>query len=119
MEMTTMTETTITATEFISAQPRNMPAAELVKLAREAGLKVSPQIVYNTRSRLKQQANGVSRPKRSRAKKFSSYAAGLSEQKSQARRLELRSLIFALGTVTAREELEAVEAAEIILERGL
>jgi hypothetical protein len=126
------------ASEFIVALRRDIPTAEVIRLGKEAGLIFNAQAVYNARSqhkngkRKKKPANGQpangqlanGQPegaweplvsKKSNGK-FSAKAAGLSGHRVQQQRAELRRLVFALGTVTARVELEAVES---IQERGL
>lgn len=43
---------TLTITEFIKSQPRNIPAADVVAAARKAGLTIDTNYVYKVRSRL-------------------------------------------------------------------
>jgi hypothetical protein len=43
---------TLTVTEFIKSQPRDIPAAAVVKAAEKAGLKIDANYVYKVRSRL-------------------------------------------------------------------
>jgi predicted component of type VI protein secretion system len=42
----------LTVTEFIKSQPRDIPAADVVKAAKRTGLKIDANYVYKVRSRL-------------------------------------------------------------------
>lgn len=48
----TAAPSTLTVTEFIKSQPRDVPAAAVVKAALKAGLKIDANYVYKVRSRL-------------------------------------------------------------------
>ena len=52
-----------TATEFIASQPRDIPAAAVVKAAKKAGLKIEPAYVYKVRSRASAKAAKTPTPK--------------------------------------------------------
>jgi carnitine O-acetyltransferase len=57
------TATAPTATEFISSQPTTIPAADVVKAAKMAGLKITTTYVYTVRSRLAAKAAKPPAPK--------------------------------------------------------
>jgi hypothetical protein len=52
-----------TATDFIASQPRDIPAAAVVKAAKKVGLKINAGYVYKVRSRLAAKAPKTPTPK--------------------------------------------------------
>jgi DNA-binding protein HU-beta len=59
-----------TATDFIASQPRDIPAAAVVKAAKKAGLKIDAGYVYKVRSRLAAKAPKAPAPKEAAAPKL-------------------------------------------------
>ncbi len=78
------------ASDFIRKQPPDMKAREVVEAGRMAGLKFSPQLVYNVRGS---------------TKKKSKPAAGRASTEARFRRL-----VVELGVTRANELVSDVEA---------
>jgi hypothetical protein len=86
--------------DFVRSLDRSIPAAQVVVMAEERGLKLTPGFVYNIRS----SASG----------KVGRDVAAARKQKTAAKvesaEVVLRSAIAQIGLAKAREILEEVEA---------
>lgn len=82
--------------EFVRSLSRDIPAAEVVALAQQRGLKLTTGFVYNIRSGRKTNGHVEQRKRQSRADAHSAEAV-------------LRAAIAQLGLVKAREILAEVE----------
>lgn len=85
--------------DFVRSLDRSIPAAQVVAMAEQRGLKLTPGFVYNIRS----SAGGkVSRTLMARKQKTAA--------KVESAEAVLRSAIAQIGLAKAREILEEVEA---------
>lgn len=94
------------SSEFIRSVAANVPAVEVVKMALQKGIKISPPYVYNVRMKMKNGHGGTKRgkgAKRSKAKKRSS------NEKYAALEAQLAPLIETFAASIASAAIEFVK----------
>jgi len=94
-----MQQKRVSKTQFVRDLPATMPAKEVTKRAKAAGLTISPGYVYEIRSSAKRKARGVTR----------TTAKGHAKTSAHTLDATFRKAILDLGLTRAKELIAQVE----------
>jgi hypothetical protein len=86
--------------DFVRSLDRTIPAAQVVAMAEQRGLKLTPSFVYNVRSSYAQKS----------AREVSVKKQTVAPKKTESAEAVLRHAIAQIGLAKAREILDEVEA---------
>lgn len=89
--------------EFIRAQPAELSASEVVKKALDAGVKLSPQLVYVIRSAARRKKTGQSPMGSARGSSATRYTSRRSDSSTS---MEFLALVTEIGISNAEDLLK-------------